>query len=159
MLSCWKITPFFPSNTNTYMCNKRRRFCCRVENSQNQGLVNSSQQPKEKESKKRVLVVGSGWAGLGAAHHLIKQVIYISILNDFKYFCAKFDGFLCELNLQGFDVTVLEGGVDSGFSTYTPDEVGIQGNMTRFFVTLSACLVACRNQQFPGNTIVFNYFL
>ncbi|KMT01356.1 hypothetical protein BVRB_9g213700 [Beta vulgaris subsp. vulgaris] len=82
------------------MCNKRRRFCCRVENSQNQGLVNTSQQPKEKESKKRVLVVGSGWAGLGAAHHLIKQ---------------------------GFDVTVLEGGVDSGFSTYTPDEVGIQG--------------------------------
>ncbi|XP_021753026.1 uncharacterized protein LOC110718499 [Chenopodium quinoa] len=91
MLSCLKITPLFVSNSCKH--NRSRRFCCRAESSQNQG-------PQPKESMKRVLVVGSGWAGLGAAHHLTKQ---------------------------GFDVTVLEGGVESGFSTYTPDEVGIQG--------------------------------
>ncbi|CAO2815648.1 unnamed protein product [Amaranthus hypochondriacus] len=100
MLSCWKITPFIPSsNTYNYDNYSRiRRFYCRADYSQNQSIVNAISQSNE--NKKRVLVVGSGWAGLGAAHHLIKQ---------------------------GFDVTVLEGGADSGFSTYSPDEVGIQG--------------------------------
>lgn len=94
MLSCWKITSFFPSSSYK---NGKRRLCCSAENSQNQNIIDASQ---PKESRKKVLVVGSGWAGLGAAHHLCKQ---------------------------GFDVTVLEGGVDSGFSSYGPDEVGIQG--------------------------------
>ncbi|XP_021853364.1 uncharacterized protein [Spinacia oleracea] len=82
MLSSLTITPSFATRS--------RRFCCRAEISKNQGP-----QPKNK-----VVVVGSGWAGLGAAHHLTKQ---------------------------GFDVTVVERGADSGFSTYSPDEVGIQG--------------------------------
>lgn len=34
------------------------------------------------------------------------------------------------IKFQGFDVTVVERGADSGFSTYSPDEVGIQGIMT-----------------------------
>ncbi|KAL2937029.1 Phytoene dehydrogenase [Bienertia sinuspersici] len=64
MLSCWKITPILPLNTHKFKASKK--FCCRAENSQD-----VTSQPKE--SRKRVLVVGSGWAGLGAAHHLIKQ--------------------------------------------------------------------------------------
>ncbi|KAK9677515.1 hypothetical protein RND81_11G148700 [Saponaria officinalis] len=95
MLSCWKITPYFP---NKYYKNNNksssRRLLCRLENSQNQEIV------RAKESRKKVLVVGSGWAGLGAAHHLTKE---------------------------GYDVTVLEGGIESGFPSYSSDEVGIQG--------------------------------
>ncbi|KAK9287102.1 hypothetical protein L1049_015513 [Liquidambar formosana] len=55
---------------------------------------------------KKVVIVGSGWAGLGAAHHLCKQ---------------------------GFDVTVIEdgggGGDDSGTKNMSacPDDVGIRG--------------------------------
>lgn len=94
MLSCWKITPCFASQTYK---NGRRRPYCRAENSQNQSLIGASQ-PKDR--KKKVLIVGSGWAGLGAAHHLCKQ---------------------------GFDVTVLEEGADPAFSSNGPDEVGIQG--------------------------------
>lgn len=94
MLSCWKITPCFASQTCK---NGRRRPYCRAENSQNQSLIDASQ-PKDR--KKKVLIVGSGWAGLGAAHHLCKQ---------------------------GFDVTVLEEGADPAFSSNGPDEVGIQG--------------------------------
>ncbi|KAL9244834.1 hypothetical protein vseg_018555 [Gypsophila vaccaria] len=93
MLTCWKITPYFPNNFYK-KTNSTRRLLCRSEISQTQENSNV------KESKKKVLVVGSGWAGLGAAHHLTKE---------------------------GFDVTVLEGGIESGFSSYSPDEVGIQG--------------------------------
>ncbi|GFS34665.1 hypothetical protein Acr_00g0035250 [Actinidia rufa] len=88
MLACWRVTP---SLSNEY----RRGFCCRAEDQQtvSNGLV---------RNKKKVLVVGSGWAGLGAAHHLSKQ---------------------------GFDVTVLEGGYDSGPNRLisSPDDFGIRG--------------------------------
>ncbi|XP_074275699.1 uncharacterized protein LOC141599557 [Silene latifolia] len=95
MLSCWKINPYFPLKTCYKNNNKiRRLFLCKAENSQSQESVHA------KENRKKVLVVGSGWAGLGAAHHLTKQ---------------------------GFGVTVVEGGIESGFSSYSPDDVGIQG--------------------------------
>lgn len=76
----------------------KKRFCCRAESPQITGFDAQEQTKK----KKKVLVVGSGWAGLGAAHHLCKQ---------------------------GFNVTVLEGGIDSGPSSmsYYSDEIGIQG--------------------------------
>ncbi|CAK9147103.1 unnamed protein product [Ilex paraguariensis] len=53
------------------------------------------------QQKKKIIVVGSGWAGLGAAHHLCKQ---------------------------GFDVTVLEGGygIESNKMSLSPDEIGIR---------------------------------
>lgn len=59
----------------------------------------------QKKDKTRVIVLGSGWAGLGAAHHPCKQ---------------------------GFDVTVVEEAVESiggqvGSVPCNPDEVGIQG--------------------------------
>ncbi|GAB4838574.1 hypothetical protein Ancab_028119 [Ancistrocladus abbreviatus] len=100
MLCClkMKLTPCFSSNL------RKSRFHCRAENLETHGPTSdgNSNNGQKKQSKKRVLVVGSGWAGLGAAHHLTKQ---------------------------GFDVTVLEGGLDTGLGTVpcTPDEVGIQG--------------------------------
>ncbi|KAH9625840.1 hypothetical protein KSS87_004847 [Heliosperma pusillum] len=96
MLSCWKINPCFPLNTYYHKNNNktRRLLLCKADNSQSQGSVKAKD-----NTRKKVLVVGSGWAGLGAAHHLVKQ---------------------------GFDVTVVEGGIESGFSSYSPDQVGIQ---------------------------------
>lgn len=101
MLSSWMITPCCPSNTYNSKGTRRRR----TETFQRHGLViacdqNQVVQLEGKERRKKVLVVGSGWAGLGAAHHLSKQ---------------------------GFDVTVLEGGLDPGLSPYSSDDVGIQG--------------------------------
>lgn len=46
-----------------------RRLCCRAENQE----VPSNEVSSKK--KQKVVVVGSGWAGLGAAHHLCKQVL------------------------------------------------------------------------------------
>ncbi|XP_051132488.1 uncharacterized protein LOC127252375 [Andrographis paniculata] len=63
-LACWRARPVFPTASLT-----------------------------QRESRKKVVVVGSGWAGLGAAHHLCKQ---------------------------GFDVTVLEGGYELGPKTNVP---------------------------------------
>ncbi|GAB2218068.1 hypothetical protein Droror1_Dr00001285 [Drosera rotundifolia] len=90
------------------LSNKPRRasFCCRAESN-----VTTTSEPNndliqtQKKDKTRVIVVGSGWAGLGAAHHLCKQ---------------------------GFDVTVVEEAVESiggqvGSVPCNPDEVGIQG--------------------------------
>lgn len=89
MLACWRARPFFGNgDTDTY--SRRGGFCCKAED---QTLQNR---------KEKVVVVGSGWAGLGAAHHLCKQ---------------------------GFDVTVLEGGYELGPKnrSLTPDDAGIRG--------------------------------
>ncbi|XP_077246693.1 uncharacterized protein LOC143886552 isoform X2 [Tasmannia lanceolata] len=61
-------------------------FCCRAE-----GLVSNG-------DKKNVVVIGSGWAGLGATHHLSKQ---------------------------GFNVTLLE--ADNWAGNLGPADVGING--------------------------------
>lgn len=87
MLGCCRVLPAFPNHTY------RRGFCCRAED-----------QPvyAERQNKKKVIVVGSGWAGLGAANHLCRQ---------------------------GFDVTVLGGGYEFGYKnkSLSPDDYGIRG--------------------------------
>ncbi|KAI5647787.1 hypothetical protein M9H77_33792 [Catharanthus roseus] len=90
MLACCWVTPSIP------ISNYRRRFHCRAEEDQQTQYT-----PIERQNKKKVLIVGSGWAGLGAAHHLSKQ---------------------------GLDVTVLEGGYEFGpkNKTFSPDDVGIR---------------------------------
>ncbi|XP_057769215.1 uncharacterized protein LOC130989276 [Salvia miltiorrhiza] len=90
MLACWRARPVFPHGPTDL----RRGLCCRAE----EQAVALTQRP----TKKKIVVVGSGWAGLAAAHHLCKQ---------------------------GFDVTVLEGGYELGWKTksITPDDAGIRG--------------------------------
>ncbi|KAL2476944.1 15-cis-phytoene desaturase [Forsythia ovata] len=87
MSGCWRVLPAFPNGK------LRRGFCCRADD-----------QPvyTVRHNKKKVVVVGSGWAGLGAAHHLCKQ---------------------------DFDVTVLEGGYEFGSKnkSLSPDDFGIRG--------------------------------
>jgi heterodisulfide reductase subunit A-like polyferredoxin len=79
MLASWRVTlaPCF--------YNKRLRsgFCCRADALQSH--ANGGKDNDKNKLKKKVVIVGSGWAGLGAAHHLCNQ---------------------------GFDVTVLEGSPD-----------------------------------------------
>ncbi|KAL6963679.1 hypothetical protein U1Q18_034685 [Sarracenia purpurea var. burkii] len=89
--NCWRVTPTLSSN-------HRSGFSCRTAAEDTQIHTNELQL----QIKKKVLIVGSGWAGLGAAHHLCKQ---------------------------GFDVTVLEGGYDSGPNRLasSPDDFGIRG--------------------------------
>lgn len=78
MLATWRVTlaPCFSGNR----CGSG--FRCRANASQSH--ANGGQDNKDK-NRKKVVVVGSGWAGLGAANHLCNQ---------------------------GFDVTVLEGSLD-----------------------------------------------
>lgn len=68
MLACWRFTPGLPSKGS-------KGFRCRVAEDQQ-----IQYGPVEKQSKSKVLIVGSGWAGLGAAHHLCKQVEYFASL-------------------------------------------------------------------------------
>ncbi|KAJ7967129.1 Phytoene desaturase [Quillaja saponaria] len=76
MLACWRITlpPYFSNRC-------RRGFHSRVNALESHGNGGPSKE-------KKVVIVGSGWAGLGAANHLCNQ---------------------------GFDVTVLEGNNDFGY--------------------------------------------
>ncbi|KAG2706062.1 hypothetical protein I3843_05G076800 [Carya illinoinensis] len=78
MLATWKVSlvPCFPSSRY------RSGFCCRADALQSHA---TGGQDNKENKKKKVVIVGSGWAGLGAAHHLCNQ---------------------------GFDVTVLEGSPD-----------------------------------------------
>ncbi|XP_047310407.1 uncharacterized protein LOC124913991 [Impatiens glandulifera] len=88
MLAYWStVSPFFSHG-------QRNRFSCKSDDLQTPTAV--------PQPKKRAVVIGSGWAGLGAAHHLCKQ---------------------------GLDVTVLEGGYESELSriTSSPDEFGMRG--------------------------------
>ncbi|XP_073156087.1 uncharacterized protein [Henckelia pumila] len=92
MFACWRVCLALPSSVSN--ASFRRGFCCRAGDQ----VVSLT----ERKSNKKVIVVGSGWAGLGAAHHLCKQ---------------------------GFDVTVLEGGYDFGpkNKSFSPDDAGIRG--------------------------------
>lgn len=84
MLACSRVTP---TCTSGY----RSRFSCRAEDQQTQ---NSTGLIVQNKKKKKVLVVGSGWAGLGAAYHLCKQVphhslsLYLSIYTSI-YICMR----------------------------------------------------------------------
>ncbi|XP_009791768.1 uncharacterized protein [Nicotiana sylvestris] len=91
MLTSWRLFP--ASFTRPKYCPSG--FYCRAEDQ-----VSSINERQKK--KKKVLIVGSGWAGLGAAHHLCKQ---------------------------GFEVAVLEGGYEFGpkNQSLSPDDVGIRG--------------------------------
>ncbi|KAK4401372.1 hypothetical protein Sango_0877900 [Sesamum angolense] len=89
MLASWRARPVLSNGCGNF----RRGFCCRAED--------QSVSVTEPQNKRKVVIVGSGWAGLGAAHHLCKQ---------------------------GFDVTVLEGGYELGPKTksLSPDDAGIR---------------------------------
>ncbi|KAK3006544.1 hypothetical protein RJ639_017699 [Escallonia herrerae] len=89
MLGCWRGATLAPPCFSTNY--RSSALSCRAED-----------QETQKRKKKKVLVVGSGWAGLGAAHHLSKQ---------------------------GFAVTVLEGGYELGSKnvSLTLEDVGIRG--------------------------------
>ncbi|KAL5561241.1 hypothetical protein UlMin_030988 [Ulmus minor] len=92
-LAGWRLTlTFSPPKHSFFFPRYGNRIRCSSDTLPNH--VNGGE-PDNK--KKKVVVVGSGWAGLGAAHHLCNQ---------------------------GFDVTVLEGG-DNGFGGL--DDVGIRG--------------------------------
>ncbi|RZS25920.1 hypothetical protein BHM03_00059192 [Ensete ventricosum] len=99
------------------------------------------------DSRKKVVVVGAGWAGLASAHHLCKQVRTCSfppagsspwVLKKIHEDFFVLDPILASLLLvswpQGFDVTLLESG--SG----PAEEIGIRGTLcldaTRFTETL-----------------------
>ncbi|KAL3843342.1 hypothetical protein ACJIZ3_000745 [Penstemon smallii] len=95
MLACWKARPeFFNNIRNNCSRNLRSGLACRAQDQ----TVSFT----ERKKNKKVVIVGSGWAGLGAAHHLCKQ---------------------------GFDVTVLEGGYELGPKTksLSPDDACIRG--------------------------------
>lgn len=129
MLACCWVTPSIP------ISNYRRRFHCRAEEDQQTQYT-----PIERQNKKKVLIVGSGWAGLGAAHHLSKQVIasavgLIELLHAqwIYWSISAFDGLISRWVFlitwfQGLDVTVLEGGYEFGpkNKTFSPDDVGIR---------------------------------
>ncbi|KAL5791235.1 hypothetical protein ACOSQ2_006123 [Xanthoceras sorbifolium] len=79
MLSCWRLIP------TLYLSSRNRTgFCCRasiIQQSHASGDQNNNKGDEEKK-KKKVLIVGSGWAGLGAAHHLCKQGFEVKVLDD-----------------------------------------------------------------------------
>lgn len=75
MLACWRARPVFPHGNRDHF---RLGLCYRAEE--------QAVSPTERKSKKKVVVVGSGWAGLGSAHHLCKQVF----LNSFFDFLLIF---------------------------------------------------------------------
>ncbi|TXG64878.1 hypothetical protein EZV62_011872 [Acer yangbiense] len=69
MLSCWRLTPTLCLSTR-----HRSGFYCRTASVQSP--VNGDQNKNgEEKKKKKIVIVGSGWAGLGAAHHLCNQVL------------------------------------------------------------------------------------
>lgn len=63
------------------LCLSKRRyrngFCCRASTLQSNANGDRNSTNNNGKNKKKIVVVGSGWAGLGAAHHLSKQVLYL----------------------------------------------------------------------------------
>ncbi|GAV77241.1 NAD_binding_8 domain-containing protein [Cephalotus follicularis] len=68
----------------------RNNFCCKAQTSQN--YVNG-----DHKKKKKVVIVGSGWAGLGAAHHLTNQGFDVTVLDGGNGFGNPDD-----ISIQGF---------------------------------------------------------
>lgn len=77
MLGIWKISPCFFSIKRE---GRISGFCCRAEDQQ---IQPNELQTNKKKKKKKAVVVGSGWAGLAAAHHLCKQVLQFLFLSPY----------------------------------------------------------------------------
>ncbi|KAK2665618.1 hypothetical protein Ddye_004192 [Dipteronia dyeriana] len=90
MLSCWRLTPTLCLSTR-----HRSGFYCRTASVQSP--VNGDQNNNGEEKKKKIAIVGSGWAGLGAAHHLCKQGFDVKVVDDGNGFGSPDD--VC---IQGF---------------------------------------------------------
>ncbi|KAF5745769.1 phytoene dehydrogenase chloroplastic/chromoplastic-like isoform X1 [Tripterygium wilfordii] len=88
MLTCWRFTPTLclPSSKDSRFL----RLSCRAEN-----LHTSVSGTHER--KKKVVIVGSGWAGLGAAHHLCNQGFDVTVLESGNGFSGADD-----VGIQGF---------------------------------------------------------
>ena len=80
LASTWSVTLLAPC-----LSNKRYRsgFYCKADAIQSH--ANGDQDDKK---KKKVVIVGSGWAGLGAAHHLCNQVFSFSLSLLFYCLCC-----------------------------------------------------------------------
>ncbi|KAJ4829555.1 hypothetical protein Tsubulata_017165 [Turnera subulata] len=77
MLCCWRFLP--PPcilDTRSYT---RPRLCCKAQRDMQIHATNSGGEAKQ---KKKVVIVGSGWAGLGAAHHLSNQGFDVTVLEE-----------------------------------------------------------------------------
>ncbi|XP_031260861.1 uncharacterized protein LOC116119044 [Pistacia vera] len=90
MLASWRATPTL-CLSNKYGSG----FCCKATTLQTQG--NGDQNGGRSFRKKKIVIVGSGWAGLGAAHHLCKQGFDVTVLDDGNGFGSPDD--VC---MQGF---------------------------------------------------------
>ncbi|KAK1558399.1 hypothetical protein Q3G72_001903 [Acer saccharum] len=91
MLSCWRLTPTLCLSTR-----HRSGLYCRTASVQSP--VNGDQNKNgEEKKKKKIVIVGSGWAGLGAAHHLCNQGFDVKVVDDGNGFGSPDD--VC---IQGF---------------------------------------------------------
>ncbi|KAM1791184.1 hypothetical protein ACFX12_035172 [Malus domestica] len=83
LAACWRLTLTCPPPTSsrTSSCfspRSRSGFRCRASSGQAHAAIGG---PNDKE-KKKVVVVGSGWAGLGAAHHLCNQGFDVTVIEQ-----------------------------------------------------------------------------
>lgn len=91
--ACWRVTMTL-ATTTTVGCFSPRYgsgFRCRAD-----ALPGHANGGPNGKKKKKIVVVGSGWAGLGAAHHLCNQVCLCFLTHSF--FCIA----LYALFLLGF---------------------------------------------------------
>lgn len=95
MLTCWRVTPTTPPLQPPRLSKRHgSSFCYRI--NALQSPVNGETN-KTIEKRKKVLIVGSGWSGLGAAHHLSNQGFDITVLDGGTAFGRPDD-----LGIQGF---------------------------------------------------------
>lgn len=138
MLGCsWRFTftititpPCFPNKRKysaTATATSGYGFYCRAQEDQQQTHLTSTTL-SERQNKKKVVIVGSGWAGLAAAHHLCKQAL---------------------------DVTVLEGGYEFGPKnrTLASDDVGIRGEI----LLLTSLNFSCAREIFFFSLLLVRY--
>lgn len=135
MLTCLRLT--LPSHFPNTRREIRRGFRCRAQNQE--AHDDNGGNGGQGRNKTKVVIVGSGWAGLGAAHHLSNQVFPSFFLGFHCFYDMHFVGFrlfFLKLNMkwwfpilfQGFDVTVIEG--DKGFGY--PDTIATRGNFSLY---------------------------
>lgn len=131
MLGCcsFTYTPCCLGIVNTRQRNTRSdRFNGKAKDLHVHAINGEHNSSDNSDSKKKVVIFGHGWAGLGAAHHICNQVLSFHffwnkacndmVLNMCLWYFSYWD---C---VQGFDVTVLGDGYGFG----DPDDVGIYGN-------------------------------